>query len=140
MQWKWYYHKNKRTGYAESNEVIDGHSRTIKMHRLVAICKGLKIDGKQVDHFDTNGLNNQRTNVRLATNLQNSRNQRRAKNNTSGYKGVYWNRTHGKWQVSISVSGHRTHLGLFDDLVKAAQAYNVAATKYFVEFAYLNTL
>ena len=139
-QWKWHYHKSKRTGYADRNGPTGRQEHTIKMHRVVAKRTGLQIVGKQVDHVDANGLNNRRRNLRVATNLQNSRHQRRPRNNTSGYKGVWWSSTCRKWQAGISVIGKRQHLGLFSDPKVAAVAYNKAARKYFGKFAFLNPI
>ena len=70
---------------------------------------------------------------------QNSRNQKiRRKNNTSGFKGVYWHKARKKWRVQITVDGKNMHLGSFDDKKDAAQAYNDAAVQYHGEFAKLN--
>lgn len=58
--------------------------------------------------------------------------------NTSGYKGVSFNK--GKWQASIMKDGHQRHLGYFDAIEDAARAYNQAATELFGAFVKLNEL
>ena len=54
------------------------------------------------------------------------------KNNTSGVKGVAWNKDHKKWEAYISIHGKRRYLGNYDDLAEAEQARRLAEEKYFV--------
>lgn len=91
-----------------------------------------------VDHINLDGLDNRRSNLRPATTAQNARNQRRYRNNTSGYKGVTWHRRDQNWQAYIRVDGCRHHLGAHVTPEEAARAYDAAAREYFGEFAYLN--
>jgi hypothetical protein len=49
-------------------------------------------------------------------------NQRKAKNNTSGYVGINWRASYNKWAVRITVNGKRLSLGYFEILEEAAQA------------------
>jgi hypothetical protein len=95
-------------------------------------------EGLQVDHEDGNGLNNQRSNLRIASPTQNQGNARRRKDNTSGYKGVSWYRRTNKWKAHIRVDKKLRHLGYFIDLTDAARAYDAAALEHFGEFAHLN--
>jgi hypothetical protein len=44
----------------------------------------------------------------------------------------------GKWKAGIRVGGRQTFIGLFDDEVEAARAYDRKAREMFGEFAYLN--
>lgn len=95
-------------------------------------------DGVQVDHINGNPLDNRRVNLRFATPSENARNRGRASNNTSGFKGVNWNKKHGKWLASIMVDGKRLFLGGFTVAEDAARAYDKAARKYHGEFARTN--
>jgi hypothetical protein len=45
-------------------------------------------------------------------------------NNTSGFRGVTWNKRCGKWQGQIRVNGHLYFLGLYESKESAAIAYN----------------
>ncbi len=126
-QFKWYY-DNK--GYA-----IRNCDPTIFMHRVILERMGYQ-DFADSDHINRNGLDNRRCNLRPATGSQNGWNTGKRKDNTSGYKGVYWDRK--KWRARIKVNGKPIHLGLFDDIKDAARAYNEAALKYHKEFAVLN--
>ena len=62
-----------------------------QLQRVIAERMGLDLSG-DIDHRDTNPLNNQRVNLRSATRSQNSANTGKSKNNTSGYKGVHWDK------------------------------------------------
>jgi hypothetical protein len=53
------------------------------------------------------------------------------KNNTSGRKGVVWDKNKQKWQAKIWFAKKRYHLGYFDDFDKAVQAREEAEEKYF---------
>lgn len=97
--------------------------------------------GYVCDHIDGDGLNNTRANLRVCSHRQNIRNRALNRNNSSGYKGVYErrNRSGSKWYACIVT--HKTiYLGTFDAPQKAAEAYNVAALRYFGKFARLNEI
>ena len=55
-------------------------------------------------------------------------------NNTSGYKGVYWDKKHEKWLAQITYNKKNIHLGCFDDIEKAIKARADAELKYFGEY------
>jgi len=119
-----------------------GSPSTIRLSREVArLVHGAEaLEGFFVDHINHDGLDNTSDNLRLVTNRQNSHNQLRASNNTSGYKGVSWHKRDQKWAASIRVEGTLKYLGNFTDRDKAAVAYNTAAKQYFGEHAYLNNV
>jgi len=87
-----------------------------------------------VDHIDGNTLNNVRSNLRLASPLESSRNRGLQSNNTSGFKGAYLNRASGRWQARISVEGKLISLGSYASKEEAARAYSQAADKYYGKF------
>lgn len=92
----------------------------------------------EVDHEDLNRSNNKWLNLRPAVPLEQMRNRDMPKNNTSGVKGV--RREGGGWRARIRVDGKKLHLGTFKSIEEAATAYNEAATRYFGEFARLNSI
>lgn len=138
-QWKWFYHN----GYAERSINLgtdkDGRQniQTIKMHRVIM---GVTDPTILVDHRNDNGeidgLNNRRSNLRLATHGQNMSNTKAYKGRQ--YKGVY---PQGKkYYAAIRVDKVLKYLGSFSSQLKAARAYDVAAAQYFGQFARLNNV
>jgi hypothetical protein len=93
-------------------------------------------DGQIVDHINRDTLDNRKENLRICTIAQNSRNSKKRKDNfTSNYKGVYWKSQHRKYCAQINFNRKKIHLGYFETEDQAAIAYNIAAVKYFGEFA-----
>ncbi|MCK5611537.1 HNH endonuclease [Candidatus Pacearchaeota archaeon] len=134
MQWKWHAAKSNKahnTFYA----VWESKDGAVSMHRRIL---GKAVKGLKSDHRDRNGLNNQRYNLRICTHAENMRNRRIQCNNKSGYKGVSWNRREKKWLAQIKFNGKTIYLGRYFCLIKAAEAYDAAAEKYYGEFARLN--
>lgn len=130
VQWKWYARKGRRTWYA-----IRGiNKKHLSMHRELLGAT----TGSVVDHKDGNGLNNQRDNIRLATYTQNRANSPKSRVNTSGYKGVIWQKRGSRWRCVIYWQRRNIHIGMFSDKIEAAKAYDEAAKKYHGEFASLN--
>jgi hypothetical protein len=111
-------------------------SSTIFMHHLIS-----PVDGKnQVDHRNTNKLDNQKDNLRVCSNSENCKNTSKPKNNTSGFKGVYWKKQIKRWCAQIGVEYKNIYIGSFATAIEAAKAYNEAAVKHFGEFAKLNQI
>ncbi len=118
-------------GYVVCSSRVGGlHSQF--MSRVIA--KRAKIDcSNQIDHIDRDRLNNQRENLRPATNSQNRANSKINKDNVSGYKGVYQRKR--KWRAVIQFQSEKIHLGYFNSPEEASEAYQKAADYYFNEFA-----
>jgi hypothetical protein len=132
-------YRDKNTFYAARWIRIDGKRYAEKMHRRILKLK--PGDGKKTDHKNHDGVDNRNKNIRICTNRENAQNQIvKRSNNTSGFKGVSWDKQHKKWRAYIRINSRRKYLGLFKSKVKAAQAYNDAAIKYFREFANLNQI
>lgn len=91
-------------------------------------------DDKVVDHKDRDGLNNRRNNLRECSKTENAYNVKKHKDNSSGYKGVTWDKSRGKWKSQLSLSGKNTFLGRFDTPEEAFRVYCEANEKYHKEF------
>jgi len=115
-------------------------SASAHMHRLIAAAMGISGIGRtlHVDHIDGNGLNNCRSNLRVATPSQNRANAAKRSSASSSFKGVSLHRPSGRWQAKIKINGKQYWLGGFRDQVSAAKRYDEAALKAFGPFARLN--
>ena len=106
-----------------------------RVHRLAWLyMTGIFPDG-QIDHINGIRSDNRWINLRLADNQQNQANSKRKKNNTSGYKGVFWSSQLQKWAAKINPDRKQVHLGYFDDPTEAHAAYANAAKRFFGQFA-----
>jgi hypothetical protein len=83
-----------------------------------------------IDHIDGNPANNRIENLRPATASQNNLNRGKHKRNTSGYKGVTWVATAGRYSARIAIGQKRLFLGYFDDPKEAHQAYCESAKQH----------
>ena len=120
-------------GYAIKNFYRgDNKWEVVRMHREVIGAK----DGQHVDHINGDKLDNRRSNLRIATPLQNNWNKGLTARNSSGYKGV--SERNGRYESYIRNRGILEHLGTYESKEDAAKAYNVKAEEYFGEFAWLN--
>lgn len=105
--------------------------RTVYMHREILGAKEKQL----VDHWDGDGLNNTRSNLRIATRAENMANSRKKKNSSGPYKGVT-PLPNGKWRAMIKVEGTQYHLGCFVSAEDARDIYNAKAEKIHGEFAF----
>jgi hypothetical protein len=97
--------------------------------------------GQIVDHENGDTLDNQRVNLRFASNAQNQHNQRKLRSdNTSGYKGVFWDNHLRKFVAQIYLNMKPKKIGFFDTAKEAALAYDQAAREHFGEFAAPNSV
>lgn len=115
-----------RSGYL----VCTYHGQQLRLHRLIANAP----QGMVVDHINGDILDNRRSNLRVTTQKNNSRNTKIAKNNSTGVTGVSLN-SNGKYRARIMVNRHEIFLGIYDTLAEAAKARKHGEEKYFGEFA-----
>lgn len=137
---------SRLTFYARHTFSRGARNSTESMHRFI-MNPPREMD---VDHADHDGLNNQRSNLRICTRAQNCANalyKPRTK-----FRGVYFNNVGGHvskypttgaeavkgFYAGIRVAGQFRRLGRFSDPVQAALAYDAAALEAWGEFATLN--
>ena len=121
---------NNGNDYAKTS-LPDG--RQVYMHRVIMDAP----DGVTVDHINGDGLDNQRENLRFATQVQQNMNRPKHRGK-SRYKGVYPRHDGMKWVAQISINNKSRYLGSFGTQESAARAYNVVAFDLHGEFAFLN--
>jgi len=125
---------HKSTGYWFVS--LDGVK--IKGHQVAWVCAYGILPAFDIDHEDLNKANNKIKNLRPSNKSNNGANRPPQKNNTSGYKGVFWHKAAGKWMVQIRVRGQVIYGGLFECKKMAAHHYDALAEKHFGEYACLN--
>jgi len=102
------------------------------LHRLAYYhITGIDPAENEVDHINGNSLDNRFDNLRLATHANNGKNVKKRKDNTSGFKGVCWDKRAKKWQAKIKVNNKRIYLGYYNNKFYAALIYARAAKHYF---------
>lgn len=78
------------------------------------------IDDGYIDHINGNRLDNRKCNLRPCTNLENSQNKIQKCTNTSGYKGVNFDKTRNKWVAELKYKNRKIFIGRFNDIKEAA--------------------
>lgn len=127
--WKKTVGRRAKLGSVAGTKMNTGYVRiTIKQkmytaHRLAYLYMTGNFPENFIDHINHIKDNNRWSNLRDATNSQNLANQVKPKTNTSGYKGVYWNKVHKKWCAEIGYMKKKMHLGLYTTPQEAAEAY-----------------
>lgn len=125
-QYNWHAKQKKNTCYAQSDIHTDtGKRSTMLLHRLLlSPPKGL-----DVDHRNCDGLDNRRSNIRLATRFENRSNQRTRLDSTSGLKGVSPDTRRHTWRARIGFRNHTYYLGTYDTPELAHAAYVAASAQ-----------
>lgn len=107
--------------------------KKIYLHKLI-------FDSDEVDHDSRNKLDNRKINLRGCTHQQNLFNQNLNCRNTSGYKGVSYDKKREKWEAYIKINGKKKHIGRYETATDAALAYDKKAVEYFGEFLATNKM
>lgn len=125
--------KTKRCTGKEGHIRVTTGKGNFYSHRIIwKMMTGEDPGSMEVDHKNTNGMDNRWKNLRLATSEQNAQNSSLRWTNTSGVKGVY--PAMRKWRAVITIQGKRRHLGYFDNIEEAAQVIAHTRRKAHKEF------
>lgn len=129
---KYYFYK-----YYQGNKETQRLQQPLQSFLLCVDCYSLS--GKVVDHINGNTLDNRKKNLRITDDINrgNGKSKKKAKNNTSGFKGVSLGNGSklNPWRAKLHTGGKHIHLGLYPTPELAHEAYCKAAIKYFGEYA-----
>lgn len=120
-----YHHKEEEYYIGSSNK-----DATLLHRFLMGNPKGLN-----VDHIDGKTFNNRKGNLRPCTPMGNGKNRKINRNNTSGYKGVTWDKTNNKWLVHMCVNYKKTTFGYFDNLEDAVNRRLEVEQEHYKDFS-----
>lgn len=136
FKWSARWDSKGRCWYARRTDYSGGAKREVNMHRYIL---GLEYgDSRTADHKDhTRTLDNTDDNLQIADRYEQQHNQGKRSNNTSGYKGVTFDKTKKTrpWRGQLIIGRIRKHLGWFDTPEEAYAAYCKAALEFHGKFA-----
>lgn len=137
-RYKWRVKKGRNTFYAVTyiRDGVRKYRSSYGMHQLIMnppenLC---------TDHKNRNGLDNRRNNLRISTVQENNRNATKQRNNTTGYRGVDYNKNHKLFRARVNINRKSVYCRYFKTKEQAALAYNEAAKIHFGEYANLNVV
>lgn len=112
------------------------NKKRYKTHRVIWMMHHGDLEADQfIDHIDGNPLNNRLENLRIADRIQNRANSI-GFNKLGLPKGVskHWN----KYVAKIGHDGIREHIGVYNTIEEAEEAYNKRAKELYGEYANTN--
>jgi hypothetical protein len=128
---------NYKPGPVKGSISSDGHilirvcGRRYPAHRLAWLMYYGIFPNGEIDHINRIGTDNRIINLRIVSRSENCKNRKIPSNNTSGYKGVSWNKGRNLWMAQISKDLKITTLGYFEDKLAAYEAYVKASLELF---------
>ena len=121
----WYFHKSSK--YAATKYL----GQQYWFHRVVALHPKYP---ECVDHINRNRLDNRIKNLRVCLKKDNPKNVSKAKNNTSGYTGVFYHKHNNRWMARYGKKPV-VYLGCYKTIKEALAARNAAILKAYGQFA-----
>lgn len=112
-----------------------GGSKRQYLHRIVLDVEDPKVE---IDHINGDTLDNRRENLRVVVRTHNQRNRGKNANNTSGYKGVGFDKRRNTWHARVQVLWQSRSANGFDSAEEAAAAYDTLSLAFFGEEGVLN--
>lgn len=112
---------NLRYAESEAGHTQSGHKYTllsvlnnrVYAHRVIWAMTYGNWPEFVIDHINGDGSDNRIINLRKASRSQNDMNRGEQRNNTSGMRGVSFNKKSGTWRARVKVKGVEKSLGYF---------------------------
>lgn len=116
--------------------------KKIRMHGMILKHHNIDIPlGQMIDHIDSNGLNNQKINLRVVSNSENQFNVGKRKNSTaSKYKGVRYNKDKKKWYSCCTINRKYYFFGYTKTEMESVLNYNREIKKYQGDYGKINII
>src|SRR5205807_1577283 len=140
VQYKWYF--NKKSEYAQRDIERKGRNTKSLLHREIVegiLGRPLK-ETEYVEHLNEDKLDNRRENLSDPINASEYKQKIPSRRNTSGYRGVSYEKNGNKWRAQITKDTYQKTIGYYNTPQEAAQAYNNAALELYGEKAHINEI
>jgi hypothetical protein len=111
----------------DKNGYVSDSTNNVLLHRVLMNASKTDI----IDHINGNTLDCRDENLRICNKSQNAMNSKMFSTNTSGIKGVSFDKSKMKWVAYIRVNDRNIYLGGYDIKEDAAKARSEAEQKYF---------
>lgn len=141
VRWKVAKSKNIRVGAAAGSIQNHGYvslsidGRRFYAHRIAWLLTYGEWPCRFIDHINGAGTDNRLSNLRLASNGENQMNAKKRRDNTSGVRGVYWDKSNTAWMVSIEANGKKVNAGRFKQKEEATRIANELRERLHGDFA-----
>jgi hypothetical protein len=135
-QYKWYAQSNGKGRFYAARKTSRkdiGGRKIIYMHQQI-----MGFPKEEIDHINGNSLDSREINMRICDRTHNNANSKTHCNNTSGFRGVSFDKQKQKWKASVQYNYQYITIGCFDKKEDAAEAYDQKAKELFGEFARCN--
>jgi hypothetical protein len=127
-----YFGKTRVPAVTISLKGKDGQWRHYYAHILAWLWMTGEWPADEIDHWNTNSVDNRWLNLREATHVENNRNKDFSKRARSGLVGAHYHKRSGLWKANIA---HKT-IGYFKTAEEAHEAYKNAAAQLYGNFAH----
>lgn len=122
--------KKASDGYVK----VGFNGREYPAHRIIWWLVHGELPSAFIDHVNGDKSDNRLCNLRLASDAENKRNVGMRRHNTSGFKGVTWDKVNRRWLAHATLNGRGVHLGRHRTKEAAAEAYRNFARENHGEF------
>lgn len=113
--------KGRTAGHVMNNgyRSVSINGRPYLVHRLVWLIHNGYVPENDIDHINRIRSDNRIENLREVSRMCNARNTCNFKHNTSGVKGVYWDKSKNKWKSYLIINGKVFNFGNHDSFEEA---------------------